>query len=682
MDKNPLLSNEELITYSHVKPIHIEPAIDQILEENRARIVALISSQQEFSFADFVYPMQEIEDRLSRVWSSVEHLHAIASSPELRAAHKRSLAKVSAYTTELAQNEKIQQIFQTIANSPNFAELSQAQKKVVENELRDFRLAGVNLPPNEKKRFAAILLELAQLEAKFEEHIVDATNHWHYETTHEDDLRGLPQRFIEKAALNATQDKQPGWKITLDYPSYATVMQNSTNRELRKLFYSAFQTRASDQGPLAGKYDNSPLMFKILSLRHELSQLVGFNNYAEYSLATKALKNPSDVLKFLYELLESVRPKAEKEFAEIAAFAKKTDGIETLQPWDVIYYREKLFSQTFNFNEELLRPYFNLDRVITGLFSLTSKLFNIRIEEQKNIDTWNSEVKVFAFYDAEQNLLGHLYLDLYVRPNKQGGAWVGDARARYKHHNGHIQLPAAFLTCNFTAPNPGQPSLLNHQEVVTLFHEFGHALHHLLTKVDYSAISGTHGVEWDAVEFPSQLMEFFVWQESFVNSIAQHYQTGEKLSPDFFASFKKSKNFYSGLDIIRQLEFALFDFELHLNFDEKLGYEQIQNTLNKIRTKTTMISPPSWNRFQHSFSHIFAGGYAAGYYSYLWAEVMAYNGFDVFLQTGITDANTGAKFRSIILEQGGTCNALDLFTQFYGKKPDINSYLRQQDVLT
>ncbi len=676
MLKNPLLANTKLPSFSQIKPEHIEPALDQVLAENRSRIAALLTNPTTKTWDDLVAPLEVLEDRLQKVWGPVSHLHAVVTSDELRAAYHACLPKLTTYHTEIVQNEQLYQKFQTLADSAEFKQLNPAQKKVIENHLRDFHLCGVTLPPSEKKRYAEIQTRMAELTTEFEEHVLDATEAWTKNILDIKELAGVPKHVIDAAQETAQQQGLSGWLLTLEYPCYSPIISYAKNRELRREMYTAYTTRASDQGPFANKYDNTAVMEEIISLRHELSVLLGFNNYAEYSLATKMVKQPQQVLDFLNDLVSHAKNKAQQELQELTEFARNEDKLVDLQPWDIAYYSEKLCEKLHGINDEVLRPYFPQDQVLLGMFSLIAKLYGLRVEEEKNIDTWHSDIRFFSIYDRQNTLRGQFYLDLYARPHKRGGAWMDDCQQRWRMIDDKIQTPIAFLTCNLTPPNGDQPALLTHDEVLTLFHEFGHGLHHMLTKVDYIDVSGIHGVEWDAVELPSQFMEFFLWEKTVLDFVSKHFQTGEPLPENLLQRIQEAKNFQTGLRTLRQLEFSLFDFQLHLNENVVKGQNTIQKILDEVRKQVAVIPSAKWNRFQHSFTHVFSGGYAAGYYSYLWAEMLASDAFAKFEEAGILNPAVGEEFLTTILEKGGTANALDLFIKFRGRTPNIKALLR------
>jgi len=675
---NPLLSMTGLPPFTAILPQHIEPAIDQILADNRTAIAHLLDAGQGYTWANLVDPLEELSDRLRRAWSPVGHLNAVVNSPELRAAYNACLPKLSDYATELGQNERLYQAYQTIRDGGEWPRLDTAQKKIVDNALRDFRLSGVALPPAEKTRFKEIMQELSNLNAKFEENLLDATNAWHKQITDVNELAGLPPTALGLMAQTAKQRELDGWVVTLEFPSYIPVITYADNRDLRREMYEAYVTRASDAGPHAGQWDNTPVMERILALRHEAARLLGFNNYAEYSIAPKMANSTEQVLTFLTDLAQRSLVMARNELAEVRAFAREQHDISDLEAWDVTYYSEKLRQHRFAISKEDLKPYFPEARVVAGMFQAVRRLYGLDIREVKGVDLWHPSVRFFEIIDERDEMRGQFYLDLYARPNKRGGAWMDECITR-KSGTAGVQIPVAYLTCNFSPPLGNDPALFTHEEVLTLFHEFGHGLHHMLTKVDYPSVAGIAGVPWDAVELPSQFMENWCWHREALDLIAGHYQTGAPLPEDLFQKMLAAKNFQSGMQMVRQLEFSLFDFRLHLEYDPDKG-PRVYEVLDEVREQVAVMKPPSFNRFPHSFSHIFAGGYAAGYYSYKWAEVLSSDAFAAFEENGIFDRDTGLRFLSTVLEQGGSREPMELFVEFRGREPTIDALLRHSGI--
>jgi len=676
---NPLLEMTGLPPFSCIKPDHVEPAIDTLLQQNRDLLQRLLADNKQYSWENLIQPLEEMDDRLDRAWSPVSHMNSVVNSDELRAAYNACLPKLSDYATELGQNEHLYRAYRAIADSAQYQQLDAAQKKIIDNALRDFHLSGVDLPPEKKQRYKEIQQRLSSLTTRFEENLLDATHAWHIQITDEARLAGLPDSARAMARQAGEEKGVDGWVFTLDFPSYYAVMSYADDRDLRSELHEAYVTRASDQGPHAGQWDNSQVMEEILALRHELAQLLGFDNYAERSLATKMAESPEQVLSFLHDLAKRAKPVAEQDLAELGEFARQQHGLEQLEPWDIAYYSEKLRQHKYAISQEDLKPYFPETRVIPGMFEVVKRLYGIDIVEIDSVDTWHPAVRFYEIRDAQGELRGQFYLDLYARAKKRGGAWMDDCRGRLRHDNGELQTPVAYLTCNLTPPIGDKPALFTHDEVITLFHEFGHGLHHMLTRVDHIGVSGINGVAWDAVELPSQFMENWCWERDALNVITGHYQTGEPLPDELYQKMYAAKNFQAGMRMVRQLEFSLFDFRLHLEYDPQQG-GRIQETLDQVREEVTVVKPAPYNRFQHGFAHIFAGGYAAGYYSYMWAEVLSADAFSLFEENGIFDRRTGQQFLISVLEQGGTREPMELFVDFRGREPQIEALLRHSGI--
>ena len=672
---NPLLTPAALPPFSAIKAEHMVPAIEHLLERNRARIAELVE-QPMTDWQSLVGEIEHLNDELAQAWSPVSHLNAVRNSDEVREAYNACLPRLSEYFTELGQNEKLYQAFEAFSASDAFQKLSSPQKKVITNSLRDFRLAGIGLEKEKQQRYAELQLKLSELTTKFSENVLDATQGWVKHVTDEADLAGLPEHVLVAAKSAAEERELEGWVLTLDFPVYYAVMLQAESRELRKEFYTAYATRASDQGPTAGQWDNSNLITEILTLRLELAQLLGFANYAEYSLATKMAQSTDQVVQFLEDLAARSRPQAVNELDELRTFAKETGNLESVEAWDLTFYAEKLKQQRFNISQQELRPYFPLPRVLNGLFEITERLFGVKVEEIAEFDTYHADVRLFEL-SRDGEVLAHCYLDPFARSGKRGGAWMDDCRVR-RQKDGSVQLPVAYLVCNFTPPLKGEPALLTHDEVTTLFHEFGHGIHHMLTQMEHADISGINGVAWDAVELPSQFLENWCWEPEALALISAHYQTGEALPQEKLDRLLEAKHFQSGMMMVRQLEFSLFDFILHRDFEP--GKTEVQTVLDKVRAEVAVMTPPSFNRFQHSFSHIFAGGYAAGYYSYKWAEVLSADAFSRFEEEGIFNAETGASFRKAILEKGGSEEPMELFVEFRGREPEVDALLRHSGI--
>ncbi|AGA90160.1 Zn-dependent oligopeptidase [Thioflavicoccus mobilis 8321] len=672
---NPLLNMTGLPAFSQIRPEHVEPAADQLLARCRARIAELTGPDHLPTWESFLEPLDLVDDALSRAWSPISHLNGVMNNEALRAAYNACLPKLTEYGTEVGQNEALFRAYQAVAAQEH---LNSAQRKVLDNALRDFHLSGVDLPPEKKARYKEISLALSELTSRFSDNLLDATNAWSKRIDDEAELAGLPDSARELAAQTATQRGEPSFLLTLDLPSYLPVMTYADDRALRREVYEAFGTRASDRGPHAGKWDNGEVMERILALRHELAQLLGFANYAERSLATKMARSCDEVVSFLDDLAARSIGRARAELEEVAAFARDQHGLERLEPWDVAYYSEKLRVHRYAISQEDLRPYFPLPRVLGGLFGVVERLFDIHIREVDGVDAWHPDVRFFEIRDAGGTLRGQFYLDPFARQNKRGGAWMDVCTSRI-HTASYDQLPVAYLVCNFSPPIGERPSLLTHNDVETLFHEFGHGLHHMLTKVDYPAVAGISGVPWDAVELPSQFLENWCWERASLDLIAAHWETGEPLPEDLFARMLAAKNFQSGMQMVRQLEFALFDFRLHREYDPAQG-GRVYEILDAVRDQVAVVKPPAFHRFAHGFSHIFAGGYAAGYYSYKWAEVLSADAFSLFEERGVLDTETGRSFRENILEQGGAAEAMDLFVRFRGREPRVDALLRHAGI--
>lgn len=683
--ENPLLnfvglSMTGLPPFSKIKPEHVEPAIDQLIASNRQLVEQLIQGVSKPTWDNFIQPIEEADDRLNRAWAPVGHMNSVVNSEALRKAYNACLPKLSDYATEMGQNEKLYQAYYAIKhNADAFNTLTPAQQKIVDNALRDFHLSGFDLPADKKQRFKEIQQRLSQLQTRFEENVLDATQAWDKHITDEQQLAGLPESARAMAKQAAQQKQKDGWLFTLDFPSYYAVMSYADARELRHEMYQAYVTRASDQGPYAGQFDNTAVMEEILGLRHEAAQLLGFNNYAERSLAKKMAQTPQQVLEFLYDLAEHSRAVGQRDLHELQDYAKQQHGIDQLEAWDIGYYSEKLREHTYAINQEQLKPYFPESKVVPGMFEVVKRLYGVSIQQKTGVDTWHPDVRFYEIIDHAGKLRGQFYLDLYTRANKRGGAWMDDCIGRNRYHDGSVATPVAFLTCNLSPPIGDQPALFTHDEVTTLFHEFGHGLHHMLTKVDYIGVSGINGVAWDAVELPSQFMENWCWEKEALDLITGHYQTGEPLPEALFDKMLAARNFQAGMFMLRQLEFALFDFRLHAEYDPAQG-ARVQAILDEVRQRVAVIVPPSFNRFQHSFTHIFAGGYAAGYYSYKWAEVLSADAFAKFEEHGIFDPATGQEFLHHILEQGGSREPMELFVAFRGREPRIDALLRHSGI--
>lgn len=671
-ENNPLLQPYDLPPFSAIRPEHVQPAIEQILSDNRAALVGILQNQASKPTWDgLVLAMDELNDRLGAAWSPVSHLNAVCNSPELRQAYEACLPALSAYSTEIGQNRELFDAFQALANSPEAASFDVGQKTTLEHSLRDFRLSGIDLPAEKQKRYAEVQSKLSELGSQFSNQLLDATQAWSKHVTDPAQLAGLTDSAKAQMAAAAQAKGLEGWLITLEFPSYYAVMTYADDRALREEVYRAYSTRASDQGPNAGQNDNGPVMQQLLDLRQELAGLLGFANYAEKSLATKMAESSDQVLNFLRDLAKRSKPFAAKDLEELKAYAAE-QGCPDLQSWDTGYYGEKLREQRYSVSQEALRVYFPIDKVLSGLFSLVERLYGIQIAELTGFDSWHPDVRLFEIRENGQHV-GRFFFDLYARANKRGGAWMDGARDRRRTAEGALQSPVANLVCNFTPAVAGKPALLTHDEVTTLFHEFGHGLHHLLTRIEHAGVSGINGVAWDAVELPSQFMENWCWEPEGLALISGHYETGEPLPQDLLDKMLAAKNFQSGLMMVRQLEFSLFDFELHATHGDGRSVLQV---LEAVRDEVSVMRPPAYNRFPNSFAHIFAGGYAAGYYSYKWAEVLSADAFSRFEEEGVLNGDTGRAFRDAILARGGSQAPMVLFVDFRGREPSIDALLR------
>ncbi|SFW19997.1 M3 family metallopeptidase [Nitrosovibrio sp. Nv17] len=689
---NPLLDFSGLPRFADIRTEHVTPAIRQLLADGRGVLAAIRDDAARPTWQNFVQPMMDANERLTRAWSQVSHLNAVMNGPALRETYNANLPLITQYFAELGQDPVLFEKFRRIRDDADFDELSAARKTVIEHELRDFRLGGAELPPAEKERFLKIQEELSALSSRFSDNLLDATNGY---TLHVDDgtkLSGIPADVLETARNLAAANGSTGWTFTLHAPAYLPVMQYADDRALRETLYHAYSTRASELAK--PEWDNTPLIDRILALRGEEAQMLGFDCYAEVSLATKMASSPRQVLDFLEELAGRARPYAQRDLEELSRFAADRLGLEALEAWDLAYASEKLRLDRYAFSDQEVRQYFPETSVLSGMFRLVESLYGITIAEPRDasgIQHWHPDVKFFEILDAAGDLIGQFYLDLYARPGKRGGGWMDDAISRRRVHGkgeggSRIQTPVAYLTCNFSAPVPldgrTRPALFTHDEVITLFHEFGHGLHHLLTRIEDLGVSGINGVEWDAVELPSQFMENFCWEREVLAALTRHVDTGEPLPQALFEKMLAARNFQSGLQTLRQIEFSLFDMRLHTDFAPG-GGKTVRQLLDEIRRQIAVVIPPAYNRFPNSFSHIFAGGYAAGYYSYKWAEVLSADAYSLFEENanGVIDAAIGARFRDEILAIGGSRRALESFIAFRGREPSLEALLRHHGMV-
>jgi oligopeptidase A len=674
---NPLLDFSGLPRFADILPEHVAPAVDQLLTENRALIDRLTADPEPPTWENFVAPLDDGNERLSRAWGQVGHLNAVMNTPQLREVYNANLPKISQYFAGLSQNEGLFAKYKSVHDSPEFAKLSAEQKKIVQNELRDFRLGGAELEPAAKTEFKQVREQLDKLSSRFSDNLLDATNAFSWIVTDAAELRGVPADVVEAAAAAARADGLEGWKLTLHMPSYLPVMQYADDRSLRERMYRAYVTRAAEFG--TGQWDNTPLIEEILTLRKRLANLLGFASYAQLSLEPKMAQSPAEVLAFLNDLAARVKPYAQRDYDELKRFARERLDVDDLQSWDISWASEKLRVERYAFSEQEVKQYFPESKVLPGMFALVEKLYDVQIVPA-DAPTWHPDVRFFDIRERKGTgansgaLIGQFYVDLYARPSKRGGAWMDDAITR-KRRPERLQTPVAYLNCNFSPPLAGKPALFTHNEVITLFHEFGHGLHHLLTRVEHRGVSGINGVEWDAVELPSQFMENFCWEWDVVRGMSAHIDTGAELPRELFDKMLAAKNFHSGLQAVRQLEFALFDMELHADF-APAGTVTPLGLLAQVRERVALVIPPEYNRFPNSFSHIFAGGYAAGYYSYKWAEVLSADAYSLFEEMGVLSAQAGERFRREILGVGGSRPALESFVAFRGRQPSIDALMR------
>ena len=667
---NPVLYREGLPLFDQIKPDHISPAIESILKEANTLIHSLREMSTPPSWDNFVEPIEMISEKISRAWGQIEHLNAVVNSENLRKAYNDNLIKLTEFYTNLSQDESLYKKYQSLKNSETFNSLTSSQKRVIDNVLREFKLGGAELNEGEKKRFKVIQEKLAKLSTQFEENILDATNEFSIFVDHVDELSGIPEENIKKARAEAKEDKKEGYKFTLHFPSYLPVMQYADSRVLREKLYHGYATRASELA--SPKFDNTNLIEEILALRYESSKLLGFKHFTEMSLVSKMAKSSEEVITFLMDLANKAKPFALKDMDELKSFAK-TLKIEKLEAWDVAYVSEKLRQAKYSFSENEVKQYFPEHRVLKGLFKVVETIFKLKIIKS-DAPIWHKDVSFYSIKNENNELVGQFYFDLYARNHKRGGAWMDEAISRYKNSLGSSH-PVAFLTCNFSSPSDNKPALFSHDDVITLFHEFGHGLHHMLTKVDDYSISGIKGVEWDAVELPSQFMENFCWEWDVVKHMTEHVDNKNPLPKSLFDKMIEAKNFQSGMQTLRQIEFSLFDIRLHTEYSDQNKINPLK-LLETIRDEIAVVRPPSWNRFPNSFSHIFAGGYAAGYYSYKWAEVLASDAFSLFEEEGILSSHAGQKFQNEVLSRGGSRPAMESFVAFRGREPNVDALLR------
>ncbi len=667
--------SDQLLSF-RIQPESIEPSLSKHIEEYLQHVDQLLE-QEHYDWQNLMAPLAELDVKFHRFWSPISHLNSVNNTDALRDAYNQCIPQLSSFSTKMGQNE---QLFHAIASiEKNAGNLDHSQKTILKHNIRDFKLSGVHLNNEQKTEYKALSQELASLTTQFQENIMDATDAFSIHITDSDRLSGIPDYALAVANSTAQAKSLQGAVFTLQLPSYIAVMQYADDRELRQQMHYAFATRASDVGPHAGQFDNSQILFDILCKRKQLSELLGFSDYAEYSLATKMINQPQQVLDFLNELATKAYPRAQQEKQELIEFAQQELGIDTLEPWDLSYVAEKMKQRHYNISDQELRPYFPAPQVISGLFTIVQRLFNVNITAVEQFDRWHDDVTCYLMSDQDGTPISYFYFDLYAREKKRGGAWMDDAQTRYLNQDQQRQLPIAFVVCNFNPPVANQAALLSHDDVVTLFHEVGHSLQHMLTEIDYSEASGLNGIPWDAVEVCSQFLENWAWQKECMPLISAHHDTGEPLPDTLFERMQKARCFQSAMQMMRQIQFSLFDFIIHQQFNPTQD-DAVQHTLDQVRKQTEVFPSPDYSRFQHSFSHIFAGGYAAGYYSYKWAEVMAADAFGLFLENGIFDQHTSQAFRKTFLASGGTQEPLDLFVEFRGREPSVDALLQQYGI--
>lgn len=669
------MSNANLVQFSNLDVEHFSEQLDALLKSNLEKIGIILTNKNTFTWENLISPLEDMESTLKRFWSPLSHMHAVVNSPALRECYQACLPKLSAYGTAIGHNQALYNAIKSLDKQ----KLDAAQCKIVDDAIRDFELSGVALSVEKKQRFEAIQLRLSELENQFENNILDAGAAFNLQIHDQERLHGLPEHTIREASELAKEKGLSGWAFNLEFPCYFAVMSYADDRTLRQEMHYAYMTRASDLGPFAGQFDNSKLIDEILALRHEKAQLLGFSNFAELSLATKMAKSTTEVIDFLHQLATRARDQAQNEYQQLQQFAKEKAQLDELAPWDITYLAEKQRQSRYAISQEELRPYFPLPNVMTGLFSIVNKLYGMQINEVKDVDVWHPEVKCYCISDEQEQIRGYIYVDLFARQHKRDGAWMDSCADRYKHSDGSIQYPVATLTCNFTKPTGPVTATLSHDEVLTLFHEFGHCLQHVLTRVDYCSASGINGVEWDAVELPSQFFENWCWESGAVALLAEHVETGEPLPIELFNKLIAAKNFQSAMTMMRQIELSLFDFRIHQEF---LAHQPglVADILADVRQQVSVVPVARYNRFQQSFSHIFCGGYAAGYYSYKWAEVLSSDAFGRFEEEGIFNPKTGRDFLHCILEQGGAVSALEAYVQFRGRPATIDALLRHNEI--
>lgn len=672
---NPLIEAYGLPKFDQVRSDHVLPAVRKVLEENRKQIAKRINSNVSPNWENVAEFAADLDENIEQIWSPIRHLNAVANDKALRQAYIDSLPLIAGYHIEIGQNRELYELWLGLENKAESLGLNSIQRKLIKDTLIEFRLSGINLNEIDRSKFLKLQQRLSILESKFEENVLDATDGWSLLINNQNKLVGMTEADLSRAHQVAKLNHEEGYRLTLDYPSYDAVMSYCENREIRKQIYTAYSTRASDKGPQAGVWDNTEIINEILEIRAELANLLGYKSYADLSLITKMAESPEKVLEFLYDLVEKASYVADKEFDEVKRFGSNRFNIKKLESWDLSYVSRKLKENNFQYNEEILKEYFPVEHVISGLFDLAKELFDLNIyEHQGKVAVWHEDVKLYDMTDEKGNLKAQFYLDLYARRNKRGGAWMDEFRG-YRKKGNRIIHPVAYITCNSSPPIGDKPALFTHEDVVTLFHEFGHGLHHMLTRVPYAQLAGIKGVEWDAVELPSQFMENWCWNDLVIERISKHYKSGKPFPKSLRKILIKTRNFQSAMKLLRQIEFSLLDMKINMK-NNALNNIEIQNLVDEIRDKIAVMKPPTFNRFQNSFSHIFGGGYAAGYYSYIWSEVLSADAFSRFYEEGIFNKKTGKSFMENILEKGGSDKAINLFERFRGREPRIDALIQ------
>lgn len=674
---NPLLDFTGLPQYSKVKPEHIMPALDFLFAESK-KIIEKVTADKQPTWYSFYEPMALMDDKIERAWSIVANLHSVRNEDALREVYSKASQHITDFFTWRGMHKGLFDTVSLLKQSPEFATYNTAQKKTIDDLLLNFRLSGIDLPEAKQTRLAEIKKRLSELSTTFSNNVLDATNGWSKTLTKEQ-LSGLNESALAAAKRAAESKGETGYRIGLDAPSYIAVITYADDANLRKEIYEASATRASDQGSNAGKWNNNPVVAEILELRLQMAKLLGFNNYAEYSVATKMADSPKQVLDFLEGLAERSRKQAKEQLQQVVDYAKTKHGVSDFQVWDYSYYNEKLKNELYNFDEESLREYFPEEKALSGLFEISKRLFGITIKEAK-ADVWDDTVRFYQVYDAQNRHMASFYLDMYARENKRPGAWMSTAIDRIRLADGNIQIPVAVLVCNFRKPADGEPSLLRHDDVTTLFHEFGHGINLMLTQMEIQGVTGLNGVSWDAVEVPSQLMEGFTFDRRTLPYISSHYKTGESLPSELLDKLLESQNYQGAFNLVRQLEFGLFDMTVHTHYQAGAADDYAYKTFIDVTKKTDVLPVPDFVRRPNYFSHIFAGGYAAGYYSYLWSELFANDGFAKFRDEGILSPVIGKLFEDTILSQGGSRSPMDLYVEFRGREPKLDPLLEKYGI--